>query len=911
MKYVKAFFCLFIESWMPITLAFAQSPLLSTAQRQGDTIQVSINRSASPLGTSENYYGDNPSKTDAPNTVTRERMNKGMITNTLDALSGQAAGVQVQTGGNHEAMLSAVRVRGTTSLTGGNDPLVVIDGVQSDIITLSTIYPADIESFTILKDASETSQYGSRGAAGVIQVVTRKGKAEQFHIAYDGSVGFESTYKNLHMLNADEFRQVASNLGMSIIDKGANTDFTEAPLRTGFVQNHHLAFGGGSETANYRASVGMTNHRTTIENNNLRNYIAKLDLHQEAFDNRLTVDLGVLGSAQDNNVIPFRQKLFYSAATFNPTFPAGTNAAGGYDDVPEAWWISNPYALLTMKEDEENSHANVHAKAKVDLGYGLTLTVFGSYSFTNIGNAHYYPTYVWSHGEAYQSDRKIMELLGNIALNWRGRMAEHHQLGLLGLIEGGRDKDKGFYATSSNINTNAFGYDNLSAGAIRPWGGTNSFKYTSSMRSYLMKAQYTFDDRYTLNISTRLDGSSKVGENHRWEFFPSASGTWNVTNEKWMAPLKHYVSKLNLRVGYGKSGNLGGIEAFLSQQLIRPNGVVSVGGMPTTTMGIVRNANPDLGWEIKRTFNIGLDMAFWDNRIVLTADFYTSRTSDMLYNYTVPVPTFTYDHLLANLGKMRNHGLEIGFGITPLQQKDMELNINMNWTFERNKLVTLNGYYQGQYLTAPDVQGISGLYGAGYHGASGVCFQIVGETLGVFFLPHCKGFTTAADGSKRYDLTTEKYICGQATPKAMMGSNIAFRYKQLDITMQVNGAFGHKIYNGTALAYMNMASLPNYNVMQGAPEMNIQDQDISDYWLEPGDYVNFDYVTLGWNVLVRSRYISKLRVACSVNNLATITSYSGLTPMINSSVVDSTLGVDDKRAIPPYRTYSLALSIQF
>ena len=144
-----------------------------------------------------------------------------------------------------------------------------------------------------------------------------------------------------------------------------------------------------------------------------------------------------------------------------------------------------------------------------------------------------------------------------------------------------------------------------------------------------------------------------------------------------------------------------------------------------------------------------------------------------------------------------------------------------------------------------------------------------------------------------------------------MGSNFAFRYKQFDITMQVNGAFGHKIYNGTSLAYMNMAQLPNYNVMQGAPEMNIQDQDISDYWLERGDYVNFDYVTLGWNVPVRSQYISKLRVACSVNNLATITSYSGLTPMINSSVVDSTLGIDDKRTIPPYRTYSVALSIQF
>ena len=190
-----------------------------------------------------------------------------------------------------------------------------------------------------------------------------------------------------------------------------------------------------------------------------------------------------------------------------------------------------------------------------------------------------------------------------------------------------------------------------------------------------------------------------------------------------MARLKRYVSKLNLRVGYGKSGNLGGIDAFQSQQLIRPNGVVSVGGMPTTTLGIIRNANPDLKWEIKRTFNVGVDMAFWDSRVVLTADFYTSRTTDMLYNYTVPVPPFTYDHLLANLGEMRNHGLEIGFGITPLRQKDMELNINMNWTFERNKLVTLNGYYQGQYITAPDVQGISELYGAGYHGEPGPVFQ--------------------------------------------------------------------------------------------------------------------------------------------------------------------------------------------
>lgn len=856
------------------------------------------------------YGGGNAMTTaGAVDKVTEERMNKGLVNSSLDALSGQAAGVQVQTGGNQEAMLSAVRVRGTTSLTGGNDPLVIIDGVQSDIMTLSTIYPADIESFTILKDASETAQYGSRGAAGVIEVATKKGRGGQFHISYDGAVGFESIYKRLEMLNASQFRSAARQLGFSIIDKGFDTDFTKSPTRTGFVHNHHIAFGGGSETANYRASVGIQDHQTVIKNNRLRNYIAKLDLTQLAFDNHVTFDLGILGSLQKFDRIPFQQKLFYSAATFNPTFPDGANADDSYDQVTEALWINNPNSLLKMQDDENNGHFNVHVKATVNLGYGLTMTAFGSYSYNSIDNGHYYPTYVWSHGEAYRHHLKSEEYFGNLSLNWQHDFDRHH-LDLLGLVEAEQESKKGFYVTASNFSTDAYGYNNLSAGAVRLWEGTNSFYADNHLASFLFRAQYTFNNRYTLAVNARADGSSKVGRNNRWGFFPSVNGSWMVSDEPWMAPVQ-WLNKLKLRVGYGKSGNLGGIDSYMSQQLIQPNGVVSVGGTPVTTLGIIRNANPDLRWELKKTFNVGVDMAFWDNRIVLTADFYTSLTSDMLYVYDVSVPPFPYNKLLANLGEMRNHGFEFGFGVTAIRQKDMELDINMNWTFERNRLVTLNGFYNGQYLTAPDLKGISGLYGPGYHGASDVCFQMVGQTLGIFYLPHFLGFRENANGGKEYVISEEKYICGQATPKAMMGSNIAFRYRQWDVTVQVNGAFGHKIYNGTSLTYMNMLSLPNYNVMQGAPEMNIQDQDISDYWLERGDYVNIDYVTVGWNIPLRSRYVKNLRVSCSVNNVATITGYSGLTPMINSSVIDSTLGVDDKRSIPVYRSYSVGLNIQF
>ncbi|MBR1755630.1 MAG: SusC/RagA family TonB-linked outer membrane protein [Bacteroidaceae bacterium] len=842
--------------------------------------------------------------------VGEDRMKKGLVTSSLDALSGQAAGVQVQTGGNQEAMVSAVRVRGTTSLTGGNDPLVIIDGVTADLATLSSIYPADIESFTILKDASETAQYGSRGAAGVIQVATKRGQAEQFHISYDGNIGFEAIYKNVRMLGGDDFRSAARQLGVSIVDKGGDTNFPEAITRTGFVQNHHIAFGGGSEKSFYRASLGLMDHRTVIETYRLRNYIAKLDISQKAFDDRLTVDLGVFGSIQKNSLLPNAWKLFYSAATFNPTFPDGKNAEGGYDQVPEAWWINNPNSLLEMQEDEDNGHFSAHLRMAVELARGLSLTAFGSYSYNSTDNANFYPTFVWSHGEAYRGNRKSEELLGDLSLHYARTLAGHHELELLGLLEAESERVTGFYTTASDFTTNAYGYDNLSAGALRLWEGTNSYYWDSRLLSFLARAKYTYRGRYSLTVNARADGSSKVGENHRWGFFPSMSGAWIVSDEAWMkgAP---WINSLKLRAGYGLSGNLGAIDSYLSQQLIQPNGVVSVGGTPVTTLGVIRNANPDLQWEVKRTFNVGLDMAFWNKRVVLTVDYYRSKTSDMLYEYDVPVPPFTYDKLLANLGSMENGGVEIGFGITPLRTRDLELSINMNWAFERNKLISLNGDYNGQYLTAPEMKGIAALYGAGFHGASDVVMQIVGEPLGVFYLPHCNGLVKAADGSYYYDVTDEKYVCGQATPKATMGSNIALRYRQWDITLQMNGAFGHKIYNGTKLVYMNMLSLPNYNVMEGAPERNIQDQTISDYWLERGDYLNIDYVTLGWNVPLRSKYIQGLRLSASVNNLATITGYSGLTPMINSSVVSSTLGVDDKRNFPVYRSYAMNLSVKF
>lgn len=914
-------------SALPITL-FLSLPSSVHAQLQRPVITADslAKPGASPL-------------TGSIDVVTEARMNKGLVTNSLNALSGQAAGVSVATGENRMAQLSAVRVRGTTSLTGGNDPLVIIDGVYSDLSTLSSIYPADIESFSILKNAAETAQYGSRGASGVIQVTTKKGSGTQFHISYDGNIGFESIYRTIDMLDAAAYIATARAHSLPYTDGGYDTDFQDVVSRTGWVTNHHVAFSGGTEKSSYRASLGTMAHNTVVRVNEYRNFASKFDLSQKAFDDLLTIDFGVFGSSQKNKYPFDEQKLFYSAATQNPTFPPGRDAEGNWNKNTTASQINPPAALLLEKNDEKNLNFNTHLALDFDLstmlsglpagtgrpGRGtLRLSLFGAYSYLSAENAIFCPTWVWAQGQAYRGEHKTEGWLGNARLTYTGSWGEHR---LTASLSGEYQKSNrsGFWTLVKGFTTNIFGYDNLGAASTIPYGGTGSGTADPSLASVMGGLTYDFAGRYTLNANLRADGSSMFGDNNKWGYFPSLSAVWDIAAERFFAPWRRAVGSFKLRVGYGLSGNLGGIDSYNSLNLLRPQGTVSVGGTPTTTMGQYRNANPDLKWETRSTFNIGTDLCFWNNRVVLTAEYYYSKTTDMLYQYDVPVPPFTFSKLLANLGSMSNQGFEMGVGITAIAQRDVELNINVNLSWQKNKLLSLSGDYNGTHLSASDFTPIGSLNGAGFHGGdNNIVYQIVGQPLGVFYLPHCTGLTQNADGTYAYaieDLDNnnrvniedggDRYVAGQATPKWTLGSNISLRYKAFDVSLQMNGAFGHKIYNGTALTYMNMGSFPDYNVMAKAPEAKIQDQTATDYWLEKGDYLNFDYLTVGWNVPVKSRFITALRLSLSVNNLATITAYDGITPMINSYIVNNTLGMDDKRSYPAYRSYSLGVRVGF
>ncbi len=854
----------------------------------------------------------------------RDHSNKGAANNALDVLSGQAAGVNVTSNGlDRMAMLNSVRVRGTTSIIGGNDPLVLIDGVTSDVLTLSTIYPADIESFRILKNAAETAMYGSRGASGVIEVKTKKGTGGGFQISYEGNVGFEHMYKHLDMLNATEYVATAKALGIYCNNGGFNTDSYKVITRTGLVNNHYLAFSGGTPQSNYRASLGMIDHNTIIKKKDYNVFVAKIDVTQKAFNDKLTGDFGVFGSSFKNHDIFDTQMLFYSASCQNPTFPAGTDKNGNWIKNESATYINPPAILLEEKNDSKDLNFDAHIKLSYDFNSNWRITTFGSYLYGSTETGQFCPTWVWAQGNVYRGEFKKEEWLGNVSVNFNKKFGIHSILAEAS-SEYRKLKKSAFGIHAKGIPTNDFHYDNLGATAARPYGGTESTYEDQSLASVMGSLSYGLLNKYTLAVNARCDGSSMVGDNNTWGFFPSISFTWDLKKEGFLRNVKP-LSLLKLRSGLGQAGNLGGISAYTTMNTVRQTGIVPVKSSPTVTLGMVRNNNPDLKWETKTTFNIGADIGFFANRIMLTAEYYYSKTSDMLYAYEVPVPPFAYNTLLANIGSMSNRGFEFGLSVQPISKKDMELNINMNLSFQSNKLLSLSGEYKGMSMSAANITAIGTLMGAGQNGGdNNVVYQIVGQPLGVFYLPHCNGLIKNNNGSYFYNIEDlnkdgkidlsdggDRYVAGQATPKVTLGSNISFRYKDFYIALQMNGAFGHKIFNGTGLAYTSMACFPDYNVLKNAPQKNIVDQRVSDYWLEKGDYLNFEHLTIGYNVPLKSNVIRSLRISCNISNLGTITGYKGLTPMINSYVVNSTMGIDDKRNYPLFRTYSLGLSVQF
>lgn len=876
--------------------------------------------------------------------ISKEDMNVGVIVNPLDAIQGKIAGVNIQSVNSDPTTTPSVRIRGTTSLSGGNDPLVVIDGVMGDMDMLNALSPNDIDSYTILKDASETAQYGSRGASGVIVVTTQRGKYGAKSLSYNGTFGVQTAAKRVHMLSADAFRQAANDRGLSFVDEGANSDFMDEMIRTGLTQTHNVSFGNGNEDSNYNVSLGFIDQKGLIETTNKQRFTQKIDVSQYFFDRKLKLESGYFGSKiNQRNINDFR-KTFYGAAAMNPTFPTTPNADGTWPRDPNANEIDNPLDRLTLQDRNKINRAIVYGRATWTIIDGLKMGAFGSYTHSDTDNSVYFPTTSRAGqnaggGLGARQDYKKDNKLGNVSLNYVKEFGKH-RIDALGLVEGQTYKNTGFRAITRSYTSDYSGSDNLAGGAVINPGDVQSYKNEYKLYSYLGRFNYVYDNKYIGTINMRADGSSKLGANEKWGYFPSLSAAWIVTEESFMKDTKKIMNELKIRGSYGITGNQDAIDPYTSLQLMgislgtdvfNPTApLITVDGKPAVYYTYNRNANPDLKWETKKTFDIGFDAAFLNDKITFTFDYYNSTTKDLLYTYNVPVPPFIQNTLLANIGTMKNEGYEFAASYKPIDTKDIGLDVSANFSYQKNKVTSLSGNYRGQTLTPSAYISLSSVSGAGQvGGANNVVYMMEGQPLGVFYLPKADGLKNDGTGKNKYNIQDidgvdgvnvndgyDRYIAGQATPKYYVGGNIKFRYKAFDIQTQLNGAFGHKIYNGTALTFNNMNTFPTYNLLNSAPGLNIYDNTVSDYWLESGNYLNIAYITLGYTVNTAqfNKWVKSLKVTASVNNVHTFTSYSGLSPMINSSNLDSvnnTFGVDDKRFYPVARTYSIGLSVNF
>lgn len=859
--------------------------------------------------------------------VTAENMNSGYVSTPVDAIRGKVPGLVISSDGGNVTSNPTIRIRGTTSLSGGNDPLVVVDGVFGGVGMLFSLSPDDIQEITVLKDASETAQYGSRGAAGVIVVTTKKGRQGRSSIEYRGQFGVSTVYKTLDVLNADEYRALNTNkFSGAGIDMGGNTYWMDWIMKDVALQNNHnLSYTTGNARSNFRASIGIQDRDFIVKNTNNTNYNVRMSAFQKGFDDRLTLDMKLMASLRDVNYVD--GGIFTGAAAYNPTFPGERNATTGlWDYDPNAETITHPGDYMEYIHKNESARVVASARATYEIIEGLTASLFGSFNYDNTLSRHYYPhdvkSYKVARGEANVSTTRNTNGMASFQISYMKNIGKH-SINALALTEAQKYTYWYDYSKTTGFETDYFKYNNLQAGSTVKWGDVQSSATEYTLMSYLGRINYMYDNRYVLTMNVRSDGSSKLGANHKWGFFPSASVAWIISNEKFMKS-QHLIDNLKLRVGYGVAGNQDAISPYRSLSLMSPSGTTTFNGATVTTFALDSNPNPDLKWETKYTFDAGIDFSMFKGRLSGTIDGYMSTTKDLLYTYTVPVPPFTYTTLLANMGKMTNNGIELALRGAVIEKKDMSLELYGNMAFQKNKLVSLSGKYGDQDLTTAKYIALSSASCNGLTSNTNVVYMTEGYPVNIFRLPVHDGFNEDNTGKKTYkvkdvnedggitlDDEGDRSYLGQATPKVVASFGGTFRWKNWDLSTQLNGAFGHKIYNFTALRLSNLGAFPTYNVLRSAEELGVYNAQHTSYWLERGDYVNLEYITIGYNLPVQNlnlKYLSGLRIALSCNNVATFTGYSGLTPILNNASIG---GGIDNNVFPIMRTFTAMLSVRF
>lgn len=876
--------------------------------------------------------------------IKAEEMNKGAVTSPQELIMGKVPGLSVSQGDGAPGAGSTIRIRGGASLNASNDPLIVIDGipVSNDAApgtpnALATINPNDIETFTVLKDASATAIYGSRASNGVIIIQTKKGTQDKIKVSYSGTFTAKDPYKRIETLDAQSFREVmqaqypegtaqsADIQRILNVYPNQSTDWQDAIYQTGLSTDQNIGIAGKAGFMPFRISLGYNTEKGTLKTSKYERYTGAVNLSPKFFDNHLSVDINVKGTINKNRFAD--SGAVGAAAFFDPTKPIydEENRYNGYWN----WGIvqgaqadlatQNPLSLLYDRNNHgttKRSLGNIQLDYKIhgledlhanlNLGYDVAKTTGRNFVNSNSVQSSLDKTFTGlGQGNTWNNLRRnhLLDFYMNYAKNIESIKSNFD-------IMAGYSWQHFYYANHDITYSNptedlgakeGYTYDENERHYIRD--DHRRIPYENYLISFFGRLNYNFMDRYLLTATLRRDGSSRFSANNRWGLFPSAALAWTISNEPFMKATENVLSKLKLRLGYGVTGQqeIGDYQYITSYSFSTNPNTTYLG----TTLLKPNGYSPDLKWEQTTTYNVAIDFGFLNNRINGSIEYYQKHTKDLLNTISAAAGTNFINLITANVGKMKNKGVEANVNAIAIQSKDFTWEVGYNITWNDSKITKLTTTFN------PDYQGID----AGTNQK-----HQVGEMPGTFYLyqqvydENGKPIQNAfVDRNNDGQITeADRYLTHKSPmAKVYMGFSSQFSYKKWDLGFNLRANFGNYVYNGVASGnstsnnYGGKGFITNlYNGFQdtGFTLLNTSEQMASDYFLENASFLKMDNLTLGYSF--QNLFAAKLsgRISASVQNVFTISKYSGLDPEC---------GAIDSNIWPRPRTYTIGLNLNF
>jgi TonB-dependent starch-binding outer membrane protein SusC len=878
-----------------------------------------------------------------------------------NALQGRATGVQVTSSSGAPGAAVSIRIRGGNSITGGNEPLYVIDGFpvynnnndvnagaleglnRPNINALATINPGDIESIDVLKDASATAIYGSRGANGVIILTTKKGRTGSNSVTYDYSYGVQRISKTIDLLNAREWailkNDARANSGksplfsVSQIDSlgGHNNDWQSAAFRKAPVQNHQLSFSGGSDKTRYAISIGYLDQKGILIGTSLNRYSARVSLDTKLSE-KFNVGVNINGSVSRAGGIS--EGVILSTLTMPPTVPI-KDANGVYTfQSPYESAVSNPIATLNLFTSNSKINRVLGSTyAEYEIVHGLKAKVLiGADLLTNKQN-RYLPSSLYEGkalgGLATVGTKFTNNWLNENTLTYVTTFNKVHGIEILAGFTQQQSESEGAIASAQGFTNDILMYNDLYSGTTvnKPQSSYSSW----ALQSYLGRLNYNYSQKYYVTASIRADGSSRLGKNHRWGYFPSGSLAWQINKESFLEPLKGTISNLKLRISAGLTGNQE-ISPYESLSLLTGYPYPTASGT-LTGYASARVSNPDLKWETTAQYDGGLDIGLIDERIKVILDVYYKKTTDLLLS--VPLPTSSgYSSSLQNIGSVQNKGLEIALNTINTKGK-FGWTTDVSFSLNRNKVLSIgNGadYFlvTGELQTASVVkvgEPLGSFWGFKTNGLIRNSDDLANTLL---FAPYStqKGDVKFRDinGDSQITQAGDQTIIGNAEPKFIYGLGNNFSFYNFDLSVFFQGSYGNKIYSGIlqelqlTTGYQNGIkgladhwTINNDDAKYPRANENLPATPKSDLFIYDGSYVRLKNITLSYNVpnkFASKVKINKLRLYLSAQNLITWASYPGYDPEVNY-FDNSTQQGFDYSAYPSSKTILAGISLTF